>query len=323
MARGAANRVRRLLRPVDRATGRRKRTAVSRSSAVAGDAGFGPEAIDPLLAETHAVLRRVTAHPELWGRAASVPAGTALRLPALGSPPHGKTEETDPWQVAMGDSFTLGLPPGFRARRLDGEVPPPVQIAGGKLWFRGRFEDTEGTEVIVGDGTRVGYVAEVSGPATEWVRGKQPPLAAPTAKRAAGDTFSLLEERTGCRSGRAERWVEPGFDGNWLVFRLAFADRGVEIALPVLAGRRSASLFWIPASWRDAAHPPASPPVDPAARFGVRFDRFGTGERARRRGARVCSTYRVFAWSYLADGGRRRRCAPATVIRFAWSARMA
>ncbi|MDX1388385.1 MAG: hypothetical protein R3344_04305, partial [Acidobacteriota bacterium] len=87
----------------------------------------------------------------------------------------------------------------------------------------------------------------------------------------AGIEFELATDRTGARAARAERWVETGFAGSWLVFRLVFADRGVEIDIPVVSGRQSEALYWIPVSWRPDTLPPAPPPVDAAARFGIRW----------------------------------------------------
>lgn len=83
-------------------------------------------------------------------------------------------------------------------------------------------------------------------------------------------------------SASAERWREPGFEGDWLVFRLVFSNAGFEIGLPVLEGRRSPSLFWIPVTWRVAGEPPAPPPVDPAERFGIRFEQLTPSERGER-----------------------------------------
>jgi len=58
-------------------------------------------------------------------------------------------------------------------------------------------------------------------------------------------------------------------------------DRGVEIGLPVLSDWRSQALFRIPATWRDGDEPAAPPPIDPAKRFGIRFDRLGPSDRKR------------------------------------------
>jgi len=90
-----------------------------------------------------------------------------------------------------------------------------------------------------------------------------------------------VERSAAARSGRAERWTEPGFSGNWLVFRLEFEDRGIEIGLPVLSGRESPSLYWIAASFRGPGRSPAEPPVDPAERFGIKWERLGRGDQAR------------------------------------------
>jgi hypothetical protein len=70
----------------------------------------------------------------------------------------------------------------------------------------------------------------------------------------------------------AARWSEPGFSGSWLVFRLQGTGFGVEIGLPVLRGRTSPALFWVPATYRPAGMAPAAPPVDPSDRLGMRFE---------------------------------------------------
>jgi len=113
-----------------------------------------------------------------------------------------------------------------------------------------------------------------------WSDGDTAPLGAPGAKRIARESFHALDSRpTSAEIVWAERWRESGFAGEWLVYRLAFQDRGIEIGLPVLRGRQAASLFWIPLTWRGPGRPPAEPPVDPAERFGISFERFTKGER--------------------------------------------
>ena len=59
-----------------------------------------------------------------------------------------------------------------------------------------------------------------------------------------------------------------------MLFRIPFKEgHGYEIALPVLEGRQSESLYWIALTWRDASESVADAPVDPAERFGIRFER--------------------------------------------------
>jgi hypothetical protein len=222
----------------------------------------------------------VTHDVESWKQLGLVPSsGQSLSPPALGTVPGDKKEDEEPWQVARGSTFTMGLPPGFQARRTDAGVSPPVEIPGTALWFRGRFTDVEGNRVVVGDGERAGYVAFVEPRPEGWAAGKQAPVGAPGAERAAAEPFPLIADRADATAATAERWTESGFAGDWLVFRLSFDDRGVEIGLPVLAGRRSPSLYWIAATWRGADKPPAPPPVDPAERFGIRFERLRPSER--------------------------------------------
>ena len=148
--------------------------------------------------------------------------------------PAAKDEARDPWQVALGSSFTIGLPPGVRARRMDGGVPPPFTVPGGLLWFRGRYTDINGTSIVIGDGSRVGYIAEIAAPTEAWTRGRQIPLGVPGSSRKAFQGFPpTLREFTGASHGTVERWSEPGFAESWLLFRLQFAERG-----PMLVGNR-------------------------------------------------------------------------------------
>jgi hypothetical protein len=107
------------------------------------------------------------------------------------------------------------------------------------------------------------------------------PGAAPSATRAAAESFPVANERVGSRGAHAERWKEPGFEGDWIVFRLEFPDHGIEIGLPVLEGRQSPSLFWIPLTYRGPGQAPAPPPIDPAERFGIKFERFTRAEKSR------------------------------------------
>jgi len=133
--------------------------------------------------------------------------------------------------------------------------------------------------LIVGDEDRFGYVARVEKPDPKWSRGETAPLGAPTAKRAVIEPFALLAERSGADKSTAERWTEAGFAGQWFVFRMVFQDHGYEIGIPVVEGRTSPSLIWIAATWRDDRRPPAPPPVDPAERFGIKFERLTRVER--------------------------------------------
>jgi hypothetical protein len=246
---------------------------------VPGDAGLGAVGVEDLTVELKAVLGRVVYDPEAWKKLVPPPAGEPLLPPLLGATPGDKTEEEEPWQVVRGTTFTMGLPPGFRARRTDAGVPPPQDLPGGSLWFRGRCTDMEETAVVVGDESRAGYVALVEPIPEGWSESRLPPLGAPGAKQAAAEPFPLIADRAGAAGASAERWTEEGFSGDWLLFRLFFEEHGVEIGLPVLEGRRSPSLYWIPATWRPGNKPPAPPPVDPAERFGIRFERLRPSER--------------------------------------------
>jgi hypothetical protein len=246
---------------------------------VPGDAGLGTAAVEELSVELEAVAERVFVQTEAWEKAAAQAAALPIALPKLGMAPDAADEKTDPWQIARGSSFTIGLPPGMRSRRLHPTFGGPRAVPDGKLWLRGRFTSSEGEPVVVGDATRGGYVAEIRPIDEAWSSGETPPRGAPAAERVAGAAFDVATDRTRASSASAERWKAPDFQGDWIVFRLTMGDSGVEIGLPVVTGRRSETLYWIPLTWRAADEPPAPPPVDPARRFGISFDRLTRAAR--------------------------------------------
>jgi len=244
---------------------------------VPGDAGLGDGAVASLEDEMLFVLSRMEVDPARW-----IPGmeQDQVALPDLSGPPGARDERSDPWQVAEAAGFTLGLPPGLRARRLDLGVAAAREVPGASLWLRGRFIDRDGNAVAVGDGSRAGYVAEIASPREGFASGALPPAGAPSAQRVDGDVLDdAIHEWTGARVARVDHFREPGFAGDWLVFRLAFPGRGVEIGLPVVQGWRSLALFWIPFTWRPAGKAPAPPPVDPAERFGIRFQQLSRVEQ--------------------------------------------
>jgi hypothetical protein len=243
-----------------------------------GDAGLGPGAVASLQSELFAVLRRVeTIDGFLKGFG-----GTAhtinLILPRLNAAPVVRDEMRSPWQVIVGSSFTIGLPPGVRARRLDGNIPPPVPVPEGLLWFRGRYTDKDGLKVILGDSHRVGYISVILPEGKNWRSGEAPPLGVPEAVREDSIAFDALADAVGASSARVQKWREPGFDGIWMLFRIYLKTQGLEIAIPVIEGRKSPSLYWIPMTWRGANLPPAPAPIDPAERFGIRMEKFSRSD---------------------------------------------
>jgi len=246
---------------------------------VPGDAGLGTAAVAELYVELEAVSERVFVRSEAWESAAADASALPVALPKLSMAPEAEDERTDSWQIARGANFTLGLPPGLRSRRLYPSFAGPRKIAEGVLWMRGAFTSAEGERVVVGDKDRGGYVAEIRPIDTDWSSGKTPPRGAPEAELVAGAPFDVATERTSAVAARAERWKAPGFEGDWIVFRLVMDDVGVEIGLPVVEGRRSETLFWIPLTWRGPREYAAPPPVDPARRFGITFDRLTRAAR--------------------------------------------
>jgi hypothetical protein len=242
---------------------------------IPGDAGLGEGSIREREIEARFVLGRMGFREEAWTEIGDEAVDGRIVLPQLGLSPRAWDEREDAWQIARGYGFTLGLPPGLHAIALTPSFTGPHPVGGATMWFRGRFLNSKGEPVVIGDGNRGGYVIEVPEPSPEWIQGKHPPAAALSSKPVKGVALDLATERTGARSARAERWSEPGFAGQWLVFRLVFEAGGIEIDIPVLEGRSSEALFWIPISWRPNTMPPAPPPVDPASRFGIKFEKLG------------------------------------------------
>jgi len=245
-----------------------------------GDAGLPGDSVGvSLLAELRAVAERLEARPRSLNVGPAAQPAQPLSLPRMAAAPGQHSERTSPWQVVRGLGFTLGLPPGIRARRTDTAVAPGGVVPGGLLWLRGFFEDIEGTSVVIGDSSRAGYLAQAPEATDEWVLGTEPPLGLAEARLIRAEEIRLGPFGSPARRVKVSRWSESGYSGEWLVFRLAVETGGVEIALPVSAGRKSPSLYWIAASWRMATQQPAPPPVDPAARFGIRFDRLTRAEK--------------------------------------------
>jgi hypothetical protein len=239
-----------------------------------GDAGLGMAAVPTLEAEARFLVSRVEVRPAAWRQETPLAAGTLVRVPSAGLPPRDHDETTDAWQIVVGAGFTLGLPPGFRAYRLDLGVPAAEQVPGALLWFRGRFRDRSGMLVAVGDERRYGYVAAIESPSQAWSTGGSAPRGAPGALAASRPVPAPeLAQSVGAAAASVERWRDPRFDGDWIVFKIRYEAQGVEIGLPVLGGRRSPSLFWIGQSFRPEGWPAAPPPVDPARRFGIDFAR--------------------------------------------------
>jgi hypothetical protein len=240
---------------------------------VPGDAGLGGGAVPDLREALLAVLRRTSVESK------ETAASPVPKLPDLPDPPHAADERREGWAAFAGGDYTLGLPPGVRAIRVDAGVPPPRPVPNAVAWLRGRFDDREGKPVIVGDEKHAGYVSMIETPAEAWTAGVAPPLGAPQAERAdEANLDDTVREWTGATRAVVSHWKDEGFAGDWLVFRLVVGGRGLEIGLPVVSGWRSPALFWIPVTYRGEGHAPAPPPIDPAAALGVHFSRLSAGE---------------------------------------------
>lgn len=247
-----------------------------------GDAGLGPGGVASVTEEMLALFRRARTRAEGWTGTVAIGPGDRATVPVTGPSPGDGDERRDPWSVVTAEGFTIGVPPGILARRLPSEPPPPRPLPGVSLWLRGRFVDRDGRMVALGDGSRAGYVAVVESPSRGWSEGTEPPRLCPRAVRVDGRPLDpLITDWTGARAGRVDHFKEPGWEGDWLVFRLVFVGQGIEVGLPVETGWRSLALFWIPFTWRPQGRPPAPPPLDPAERFGIRFLPLPQAERRR------------------------------------------
>lgn len=237
-----------------------------------GDAGLGRQARGSIGAEAAFVAARLVARPEPLSKLD--PEATPLP-PSLAWRAGEGDESTEAWRSYAGPGFTLALPPGIGARRLDLGPPSPDGVEGRSLWIRGRLRDRDGKDLALGDARRAGHVA-IRSP------GDGPPLGLESGRRV--DAVPLdpyLLEDVAASEGSVEHWEEPGFDGAWIVFRLAYDDRRVELALPVTGDWRSLALFQIVSTFRPAPMPPAPLPIDPSGRLGMAFDRFRGGEKKR------------------------------------------
>jgi len=240
---------------------------------IPSDAGLGETAVPDLRESIFGVLRKATVKDGEGG-----PVAPPL-VPQLYEPPVAADESRQGWGSFAGADYSLGLPPGLRAIRLDAGVPAPRPMPAAVAWLRGRFVDRDEKPVVVGDGTHAGYFSILGSPPETWTAGVAPPLGAPSAERL--DEARLddtVREWTGASRAVVSHWKEEGFAGDWLVFRLLVAGRGIEIGLPVVSGWRSAALFWIPVTYRGADHAPAPPPIDPAIALGVKFSRLTPGQ---------------------------------------------
>jgi hypothetical protein len=100
---------------------------------VPGDAGLGPGAQADLLDAILAVVGRAKIAPNLPEGSAGSGVPTALLPPEVADSPGTADETKRGWQILQGPGFTLGLPPGLRAMRLDMGVAAPRPISAGEV----------------------------------------------------------------------------------------------------------------------------------------------------------------------------------------------
>lgn len=260
-------------------------------AAFPGTAGLGTAGLEQSRLEIQEALAEAVLVPVRWSGLAVLDAGAGeeFPVPIAGGRLLPGDERVSPWRTYPAGEFTLALPPGAIA------APPagaPARSAprspGALLWFRGRFRDRDGVEVAVGDEARAAGVAvltaadDAQARARALGRGPQadPPLADPGAALISTlDVTKTLGAETGASAVSMSRFrpSTPGVE--WLVCRLAFGRRLMEIDIPAVSGASSIALFWIPATARPVHGPPPPPPVDLSGRLGILFLRPPPSER--------------------------------------------
>jgi len=256
-----------------------------------GTGGLGKEGLEQTRAEIQEALAEAVLVPPRWATLALLDAGDGedVPVPIAGGRTAAGDETTSPWRTYPAGEFTLALPPGAIAATAEGapESSAPHR-AGAVLWFRGRFRDRDGADVAIGDEARAGSIDLWTARSEEEARvralGKgtvsDPPLADPGAVLVSTlDVTRTLGAETGASAVSLSRF-RPSWPGvEWLVCRLAFGARLVEIDIPAVTGAGSIALYWIPATVRPVHGTPPPPPVDLSGRLGILFLRPPPSER--------------------------------------------
>lgn len=221
----------------------------------------------------------------------------SLRLPSKTTPPSAsgdaplrvpaptawqadrKHRETDdPWRkMVLGDGFVIDLPPGVVGGVVTGPVTAPEAGRWTRLLFRGAFEDLEGREVSIGDGSCMGWIDVLAGRGADIEQGRQKPaLLAPRTDPGAAFVKAAELDKALALSGKASEGLIARFDGQrfkgrWLMIWLRMGEDLVQMALPAATGAGSASLPWMAITLRREEDEPPPPPVDLTARYQVHF----------------------------------------------------
>lgn len=254
-----------------------------------GTGGLGPSGAQQVREEILEAMTGAVLAPTQWAGLPTLEPGDDLPVPVPGQGDEGRDERHAPWRVLPAMGFTIALPPGTTAA-LPEQAPAhsAPRRSTAALWFRGRFIDRDGTSVVIGDERRAGSVDVLDLGSEEQARNHalargtaaKPPIADPQARLiTALDVTKTLSNETECTAAWIGRFSPSSGRFEWLVTRLTYASRVVEIALPVFEGSRSIALYWIPSTVRTLHGPPPPPPVDLSGRLGITFVRPPPEER--------------------------------------------
>ena len=243
---------------------------------LAGSAGCGAPCREAVGQEIAAIVRSVEP------AAPPPPAGAVpwdLPLPAAWRSPTLHDEREQPWISQRLEGIRIDFPPGLVVARQRSGFRDPATPLSSELWFRGRFADLEGREVVVGAPGWAGWVDVIEDGGALLARWREDPTRlAPASDPAA--TFSssatldpVLSRARTADGGLVALFEGEAFRGRWLIHGLRVGGDAVVIALPVARGAASPSLPWIALTVRPEQRPPLPAPVDLSDRRAVEYRR--------------------------------------------------
>jgi len=260
-------------------------------AAFPGTGGLGKEGLDQSRAEIQEAIAESVIVPPRWDTVTVLDAadGAEFPVPIAGGRTAPGDENASPWRTYPAGEFTVALPPGMIAAPPTGAPAASApHRSGSVLWFRGRFRDRDGVDVAVGDEARAASIDLSSAASEEEARiralgrggAPEPPLSDKGAVLVSTlDITRSLGMETGAAAVSIARFRSSSPGVEWLVCRLAFGARLMEIDIPAAQGSKSIALYWIPATVRPVHGPAPPPPVDLSGRLGILFLRPPPTER--------------------------------------------